>query len=229
MRVGFLISSLHAGGAEFVMRQWTQELASAGHDVHVYTYEPAGDNAQLAEGVKHAHFMPESRRARVVGLPFWLRRRASEDELDVLVAMLTFSNLAAIVGLRALPSGIPVVISERNLLSVLLPAAERHPHMKRGLARFLYPRANAVVAISHPVAAELVARYGVSTTRTFVVPNPVLDARPDRRNAAPPPLPGRLHVAFVGRLVPEKSPGTVRRDAPRASCARRRRARLGHR
>jgi glycosyltransferase involved in cell wall biosynthesis len=206
LRIGFFISSLHAGGAEFVVRQWTRELVRTGHDVCVYTYAPGGDNARLAEGARHEHFTPRSRSARVFGLPFWLRKRAKRDELDVIVSLLTFSNLAAIVGLKALPSRVPVVISERNVLSVLLPLNERHPRLKRDLARLLYPRANAVVAISHPVAAELVARYGVRSARTFVVPNPVLETAARRRNGRAPELPRRLHVAFVGRLVRQKSP-----------------------
>src|SRR6516165_9111272 len=129
MRIGFVISSLHAGGAEFVVRQWTRELVRTGHSVHVYTYEPGGDNARLADGVRHEHFLPEGRRARVFGLPLWLRKRVEADELDVIVSLLTFSNLAVLAGLKAMPSRARVVISERSVMSILMTLDERHPRL----------------------------------------------------------------------------------------------------
>jgi N-acetylgalactosamine-N,N'-diacetylbacillosaminyl-diphospho-undecaprenol 4-alpha-N-acetylgalactosaminyltransferase len=69
----------------------------------------------------------------------------------------------------------------------------------------LYPRADAVVAVSRGVADDLRDRYGVPEGRLRVIHNPVDIAALRARAAEPPaiPLPDRFFVS-VGRLVPNK-------------------------
>lgn len=214
MHIGFLIPGLHGGGAEFVTRQWIGELVRRGHDVTAYTFSPkAGedDASLLPAGVRVTPFRSRSRLLKAQGLPLWLRRRATEDRLDVLVAMMTYANIAAVVGLRtvkALPC--PVVISERNLATAALQyqgeVVGSGARAKRLLASAVYRRADAVMAISHPVAGDLVGGYRVAPGRVTVVPNPVLDlGAPD----AAPAIPAALHLVFVGRLVRQKRPELV--------------------
>jgi glycosyltransferase involved in cell wall biosynthesis len=203
MRVGFAITSLHGGGAEFTVRRWTDELCARGHGVYLYTYKPPHAPRELPAGAQHRHFPGGSRAARILGLPWWLRHQAERDELDVLVTMMTFANLTALVGLRFIHrSRIPVVISERNTLSIKL-RLEGGNKFRLWLAQRLYRHANGVVAISHPVAADVIGSCRLDSGRTFVIPNPVTDVVAEHGN-------GRsvthLHIAFVGRLVDVKRP-----------------------
>lgn len=200
MRIGFAISSLHGGGAEFVVRRWTAQLLAEGHEVTLLTYEPGEDGARVPAGAAHRHFPRRSRAARWLGLGTWLRAEAVAAELDVLVTLLTFTNVAALLGRGASP---PIVISERNVPSTYLPLEGRTGRLERRLAQLAYRRAQAAVAISHPVAGDLVGGYGIAPERCFVVPNPVTDVAPP----APVPPDGRpLHLVFAARLHVQKRP-----------------------
>jgi glycosyltransferase involved in cell wall biosynthesis len=153
--------------------------------------------------VRHVHRSYDNAVGRWIYLPHWIRRRADADALDVIVSALSHSNLVALLGLKLiLPSRVPVVISEHNLPSVLLRIDRRAARTKLWLMRRIYRFADAAVAVSHAVAAELVSRYAVPQDRVAVVPNPVLKMR----EAHSPGLPASIHLAFVGRLVPQKAP-----------------------
>ena len=180
------------------------ELSARGHEVFLYAYEPT--DAPGDPELPVTQFPGRSRRDRLFGLPRWLRRRAAEDRLDAVVSMLTFSNLAVVAGLRTLrPARTRVVISERSVASLYMPT-ERGAFAKRLLARLLYPRADAMVAISHPVAADAIGAFRLAPGQVHVVPNPVL-ALP--AEAVPASLPRSLHLLFVGRIVDVKQPRLV--------------------
>ena len=89
------------------------------------------------------------------------------------------------------------------------------------LAHRLYRRADAYVAISHPVAAEAIASYGLKPERVWVVPNPAagkvdLDAaRRARQERAEQTDRGPLRLVIPGRLVPQKQPEIPIRVATR--------------
>jgi glycosyltransferase involved in cell wall biosynthesis len=205
VRVGIAIPSLHGGGAELVTRQWANELHRRGHTVHLYVLTPRVPvpDGLLAPGITVHPFRPVRRAARLLGLPIWLRRRAKRDDLDVLVTMLTFNNLAALTGWRiGRRPRCKLLISERNSPTIYTPIHGRKTGLQVPLARRAYRWADAVIAISHPIAAELVSSYGVAADRCIVVPNPASSgtalAEPAGRVATT--------VALVGRLVPQKRP-----------------------
>jgi len=137
----------------------------------------------------------------------------------------------------AYPDGCAAVLAARSLgkpCVVKVHGSDVNVVLKRRAARLVagqvLPRADAVVAVSRPLAEELV-RLGVARGRVQVVPNGV-DATlfsPRDRSAArrllgiPPDV--RL-VIFVGRLEPQKGVGElldaferVRRQVPRAMLA----------
>ena len=220
MRIGIAMTSLHGGGAELVARRWADGLAARGHDVFVYLYEPDGTNGRKAPGrlvtpdVTVRLFDAPSRIGRLVGLPRWFRRQAEHDRLDVFVSMLTYTNLAALAGWRlGRGAPCPLVVSERNAPTTYLPLRGPGGRAQVRAARLSYRRADAVIAVSHPVAGDLIGGYGVLPTHCFVVPNPVLDGGAAGRPALSDPAAAstteprsQLTVAFVGRLVPQKQP-----------------------
>jgi glycosyltransferase involved in cell wall biosynthesis len=203
VRIGFVIPTLYGGGAEFVTRTWITELAKLGHEVTAYTYDARGDTQILPPTVRRRQFPFHGRVRKSVLLPVWLRRRLRKDDVEIVICMMTFTNL---IGLAALTVGrrpdTALVISERNMPSVLLPRFGLSGRVQLWLARLLYRRADAAIAISHPVAGDLVGGLRTRPDRTFVVPNPVVERASE--NASP--LPARLTLGFVGRLLPQKQP-----------------------
>lgn len=205
MRVGFAIPSLDGGGAELVARRWAEALGAAGHEVSAYTFDPKGSARLAGPGMAHRHFPFRSAAARWLLLPWWLRRQADRDGVDVLIAMMRFGNLVGLIGLRlGWHSPADLVVVEHNVMTLMLPieSGSAKAATKAWLARRLYRRADAAIGVSHAVVADLIGGYGVAADRAFVVPNPIVDS-PAPRAGEPP---ARLNVAFVGRLTPQKRP-----------------------
>jgi glycosyltransferase involved in cell wall biosynthesis len=205
LRIGLAITSLHGGGAEFVVRTWAASLVSLGHDVVVYTYVDDDVDVSLAAGVTHKHISTRSRGDRFTRLPLWLRHRLRRDDLDVLVTMLTFTNLVGIVTTRSMRRRHRplLLVSERSVATTHLPLEGRGGRAQRIAARWLYRASDGAIAISHPVAGDLVGGYRLPPDRVFVVPNPVA---PATRNGPLRGSSGSNTILFVGRVTEHKNP-----------------------
>jgi glycosyltransferase involved in cell wall biosynthesis len=99
-----------------------------------------------------------------------------------------------------------VVISERNVPSVLLKQQGLSQRVQLRLARLLYRFASSVVAISHPVAADLVAAFSVDPAKCTVVPNPATAKLGADRPARHKGSGESLTLVLPCRLVPQKDP-----------------------
>ena len=207
MHVALVIPTLHGGGAEFVARQWIAELNAQGHKITVYLYNREQPLADLPTGIICWRFASGQSQMRRVMLPIWLRRRILTDHPDVVLSVLTYSNLATLLALNILGrSPTPVLISEHTMPSLHARAARRRDRVTYWLSRWLYRRAAGVIAVSHPIAGELVSGFGVSADRLFVIANPVISSpdqvKPSTRSAKSQ----GLHIAFVGRQAKSKRP-----------------------
>lgn len=204
----FVVTSLHGGGAEAVGRAWMGWLAQRGHRVSVLTTSTKATEAHLPPGVRLGSLGRARGHAAKVSS---LRTAISRGGFDAVVAMQSYPNLVTVAAASALPRGRrpAVVVSERNLVAPGLVGAPLGHRLKHRLAEVAYPRADRVVAISHPVAAELLSRYGVSERRCVVVPNPAgaltqgSAAGTARAGADGEPV---LEVVLAHRLVPQKRP-----------------------
>jgi glycosyltransferase involved in cell wall biosynthesis len=198
-RAGIVVPTLAGGGAERIARVWAAGLASRGHDVVLLT--AASDSNQLVPDLPVVNWVGDGRADRWLRWHRWLAGVAAERRLDALIGVLTVSNLAV---LRAISRRSPTatVISEHNVASVLLRQEGPRGAAKRLAARRLYRRADIALAVSHPVATDLVVGFGVDAARVRVVRNPTLRSHGplDRRTSGD----GRL--VFVGRLVRQKCP-----------------------
>jgi len=200
-RVLLLINSLEGGGAEKVMARVAAGLAGRlpQGQVRLALLDDLPAAWPLPGGVELVRL--DSRGS------FWrsireTRRLVAEWRPDVVLSFLTRANCAAILACRR--GGSRCVVSERVNTTTHLGAGPRGRVLRAVVAR-LYPRADAVVAVSQGVADELRDGYGVADGRLRVIPNPVeigsLQARAAEASAVP--LPGRFLVN-VGRLVPNK-------------------------
>jgi glycosyltransferase involved in cell wall biosynthesis len=205
MRIGLVIPSLHGGGAEFVARQWMGNSDDSEHQWSVFTSRPG---PRAAENISHEVYdvatKGPGRHLRYIN---WLTARLRQHEIDVALSMITYCNLALLMAVARLPKSgrPPVVISERNIPSKYLPLEGLSGSLQIYMAKALYRRADGVIAVSHPVAADLLS-YGIDARRLHVVRNPVLNELPAFSARVGD---GTLRILFVGRLVEQKRPQLI--------------------
>jgi glycosyltransferase involved in cell wall biosynthesis len=149
-----------------------------------------------------------------------LRRYIEVHRPDVVLSALTYANLVAIWAKQQARSPIPVVVSERIALSSYCadPANSRKWRWRYlpELVRRTYAGANAVVAVSHDVAEDLVTTIGLGEQSVTAIRNPVVDdtlrARARQAPAHPWFVPGAPPVILaVGRLTEQKDFATLMR------------------
>lgn len=207
MKILVTVASLHGGGAEYVARTWMTWLAHHGHDVSAVLTGRDVDRAFLPENVDVrtlVHHKSQSAKVRA------LRDLIRAEQPDTTLSLQMHSNLTLLSAIRLLrPIERPkVIVSERNLVSLGLEGASWRHRLKVAIAQRAYRRADAVIAISHPVAGELVAGFGVPGERIFVVPNPAT-AKVSAVSMRKPPehsAPSELALLLPCRLVHQKRP-----------------------
>jgi glycosyltransferase involved in cell wall biosynthesis len=204
LRIGVVAPSLSGGGAEFVARTWAEWLRAQGHDVAMVLTDGPDSTRPAPEGVAVTGL---DTNAGPVGKVGQLRAFVATWRPDVIVSLQAFPNLLCIVlrlSLRGRTRPL-VVISERNLVSLGVRGAPVKHRLKVWVCRRLYRYSDGVVAISHPVAGELVSGFGVPPERCAVVPNPAT-AKVRPRIASVRRGEGPVELVLAGRLVAQKRP-----------------------
>lgn len=202
MRVLFLTSSMHAGGAERVASTLANAWAERGDDVTLMPTFSGGGTCfyPLSEKVKLvylADLLSSGKKASTGRLArLWtLRRYMASQRPDVIISFLSNVNVAAVVaafGLR-----IPLIVCER----VDPFSAQDIGWAMRWACRLTYPQADALMVQTQAVARKYESS-GWFLPRVRVIPNPVPDCLLDLRRIARPDKAKRL--VAVGRLVEQK-------------------------
>jgi len=205
MKIVFLVSSMHAGGAERVAATLASAWAERGDEVTlVATYSgrgecfyPLSDKVKIlwladALGPKTHPFIYGPRKLMA------LRRLLRQEQADVIVSFLTNVNVTALIASRGL--GQPIIVCERTN-----PAfSSSSGALLRRLRRITYPCADLVTL----QAEESVATFKKMVPRLkglAVVPNPMPPPLLDATLADPiEPAQGRFRLMAMGRLVPDK-------------------------
>ncbi len=104
-----------------------------------------------------------------------LRRYLLQERPPTLLAAVAHANLIALLAGRLTKGPTRIVIGIHNTFSI----AARGAAMKRSralpfVARWLYPHADGIVAVSHGVADDLAQTVGLDRGRIDVVYNPVV-------------------------------------------------------
>ncbi|MCU1443501.1 MAG: hypothetical protein JWQ59_1651 [Cryobacterium sp.] len=208
-RILFVVSSLHGGGAEFVARTWMGWLADRGYDVSAVLTSAQVDGALVPAGVRARTLVGHSGQLAKANA---LRRILTKIAPDAAIGLQTHPNLVLLTAAGSMPAALRprVLISERNLVSLGLPGTGLSHRLKILAAKRVYRRADHVIAISHPVAAEMIAGFGVSGRRITVVPNPATaKVRPAAAYAGVGRRPGSdrgIQIVLACRLVEQKRP-----------------------
>ncbi|MBA3806808.1 MAG: glycosyltransferase [Solirubrobacterales bacterium] len=205
MHAAIVTPNLHGGGAEAIARQWIAELQAQGHTITVYAYGRRQPSVELPGEVVSHRLASRGGPLRPALMPGWLRARIREDKPDVVLSLMTFSNVITLFALkRGRANPVPLMVSEHNVQALQRVNVRRRDRLTVWIARRLYRYASGALAVSHPVAAELVSAFRVPADRVFVVPNPVVASRTAGDLSFE--LPAELHLALVGRLAKQKRP-----------------------
>lgn len=184
MHILFLVSSMHAGGAERVAATLSKGWVEQGHQVTlVPTYTGKGKlfyelDARvrlewLADRLGRARRTPLAPLAKLRAL----RRLVKETRPDVIVSFLTNVNVMTLMATWGLKT--PVVVCERTNPAL---SASASPALRR-LRRWLYPRA-AMVTVQAAASQAPMRQQVPGMRRLSVVPNPLPP------NLPPPPVRG---------------------------------------
>lgn len=211
----FFTSALGGGGAEKHLVRVANALDRERFRVSVAVARGGGSyEGELAADVRY-HPLPGGR-MRNAALP--LRRLLARERPDVLCSFMDHANCLALLATRGLAGAPAVVAGVQNPPATSLA---RVPALLRGgiraAMRALYPRADAVVALSRGVGGELRRMIpGLAAERLVVIPNAGMDDGAPPPVAMDPPADGEGPVLVAcGRLVPQKGYPTLLRALAR--------------
>lgn len=171
------------------------------------TSNPGDFSALLRPVLLAKKIAPEIARLRA------LQRYMDNARPDVILSALSYANLIAVWAKQLSALQVPVVVSERIALSTYCATP---PNSEKWRWRYLpevvrrtYPGADAVVAVSQSVAAELVATIGLPQHAVTTIHNPVVDDSLRARSRQPPDhrwfaQEGVPVILAVGRLTDQK-------------------------
>jgi glycosyltransferase involved in cell wall biosynthesis len=201
-RIAIVLPDLGAGGAQRVMLSFAKGLADAGRSVAVFVVAREGPAPRV---VIPAGIVPHEIGARRLrsGI-FPLLRELDSWDPGIVVSVMGYLNLL-LLAMRGRLKGCPqIVVREANELEATRAALP--PWIPaRAAYRFLYGRADLVIAPTAAIAASITAWTGLEADRLAVVPNPVDVATLRRAGSPAMRRPGSgLRIVAAGRLVEQK-------------------------
>jgi glycosyltransferase involved in cell wall biosynthesis len=221
--IALFLPSLDGGGAERVMVGLANEFAARGLPVDLLVASARGPYlAEVAPGTK---LVDLGARRVTWALPRLVRYLRAERP-RVLLSALDNANVVALLAARAAGRCTRCVISMRAVPSAVYPADGSMGSRKLFWAmRQTYRRADAVIANSSAVAADLVSALGVPASLIRVIHNPLNLALIESLAAEPagadePAPDGPPVVLGVGALIPVKDFATLVRAFARVRAQR---------
>jgi glycosyltransferase involved in cell wall biosynthesis len=211
-KIAIFLQDVVAGGAERMMLNLGEAFAARGHAVELVLVRAEGEYLPLIpRSLKVIDLKLRRTGASLPALAAYLRRQ----QPDAMLSGLVHVNVMAVLAGKLARSGTRVVISERNTISRDVHDSPNLPvRMAHWAVPWVYPRADAIIAVSHGVARDLAAYSGIPEHRIEVVNNPVVTPKLVHRAAEPGPHPwfddgGAPVVLAVGRLAPQKDYPTL--------------------
>jgi len=218
-RLAFFTRSLGGGGAERVVVTLASHYAAQGHAVDlIVSFRAEAYQGELHPAVR-VHSL--NTRRRMLAAP---RLAKALREIRPAALLATVNTFAAVLAQRLAHTSTRVILREATTPSMAFQVKETSA-LKRAISetamRWLYPRADAVVAVSKGVAQDLRTLMPQLKPKLTVIYNPVIDAALYAKADAPvehpwfqpnqPPV-----VLAAGRLVALKGFDTLLRAFARA-------------
>jgi len=204
-RIALYLSSLGGGGAQRVVLTLANAMAEHGANIDLVLVKAKGPFLQeVHPRVRVVDLGVTNVILSLPGLIRYLRR----ERPAALLSSLKHVNIVALIARQVSRVSVRLVVGEHNTLSQSRKNRLKDrllPH----LMRFLYPKADLVVAVSQGVAEDLCTSIGLAKERVRVIFNPVV--RADIAQLAAAPLdhrwfqPGEPPVILgMGRLTEQK-------------------------
>ncbi|GAA4840587.1 hypothetical protein GCM10023201_33290 [Actinomycetospora corticicola] len=207
----FLTFALSGGGAQAVCKAWASEFAARGHSVVTVVLDGVTqeDRETLeALGVNVIDLLRIAGSSHVKRVQKFIAILTS-TKVQTVISLETYPNLIALLAGFSLRHRRPrVVVSEHNLPSLLLRAERFSQHVQLFFAKRLYRKSDHIIAVSHAVAADLRAGFGIRPEQLSVVVNPALAANAASSTCAEE-LPNSVRLLIPARLVKQKRPNKV--------------------
>lgn len=188
MKLTFVISTLHAGGAERVISLLANSFCQKGYEVEIVCINKHLVFYPIDEKVKVWFAEDEVKSPSILKKVFWLRNHIKNDRPDVVIAFMLevyCVTLASLIGVS-----VPVISSERI-----------DPHFfgrAKGLLRWLLLRRTTHLVVQ---TVRIKDFYSAKLqSRTTIIPNPVTD----KVFSLTPTLKQKRIIA-VGRLAYQKN------------------------
>ncbi|QCC50370.1 glycosyltransferase [Halapricum salinum] len=211
--VAIYLPELTPGGAQRVTVDLANGLAERGHDVALLVSYPGG---QLRPEVDDSVAVVELATPAIPGLGIVasipsLARYLRRERPRILFSAMTYANVVATLAARLSASGTPVAIVEHTTVGMEMGGKR---DVTNHLARWIYPLADRVIAVSEGVAESIRERTRVDPDQVVVLPNPVpvetIRQRADGDVIVPwLDDPDLDVVLWVGRFAPEKDLPTL--------------------
>jgi glycosyltransferase involved in cell wall biosynthesis len=211
--LALFISKLHCGGAERVTINLLRAAAQVGIPLDLLLGKAEGSLlCEVPREVRVIDFNVARVRNAIPQIALYLRRERPRG----VIAHMTHGNVALLIARAIARTRTPLVAVEHSRFSPSSAARALHP-WERKLARWLYPWADHVVAVSTGVARDVERSLGLPPERVRTIYNPIVDAHLLARaqEACPHPWltggdqPVLLTVGHLGR--PEKDHATLLR------------------
>jgi glycosyltransferase involved in cell wall biosynthesis len=210
--LAIFLPSFRGGGAERVMVTLARGLAARGYEVDVVVAERVGPNQPAADETFGVVDLDAGRvLAAIPGLVRYLRRASPR----ALLSALPHANVVAAWARALARTPTRVVLSEHTTPSLSASlGTHRLARIMPLFMRHAYPGADAIVAVSDGVAADLAALVGLERASITRIYNPVVSPRLAELARAPLDhpwfAPGQPPVILgVGRLTAAKDFATL--------------------
>ena len=174
-QLSFFLPNLAGGGAERMIVNLSNEIASRGYRVDLVLL--ATEGPYLSEVTNRVEVIdleaPEWPGYAAMGGAPRLRSYIREERPDALLSALTRTNVVALLAHRLSGVSTRLVVSERNhLSSVTEHYDDRRMRILPWLVRRTYPWADAIVPISYGVARDLSSLGHIPLSEMEVIHNP---------------------------------------------------------
>ncbi|NPV57317.1 MAG: glycosyltransferase [Anaerolineae bacterium] len=168
--ISLLLPDLGMGGAERVFLTLADSFAQRGYQVHLVVTRAEGALVhQVPQGVVLMDLAAGSESGSLFKLVRYLRKYRPYALLSTLDLMSSIAILARwLAGVKTL-----ILVREANTPSQM-PRAGWKKVVERLLLRWLFPRANILVAVSHGVADDMRYYASIDSRRITVIYNPAL-------------------------------------------------------
>lgn len=161
------------GGAERVVLNLVNELSDKyNFQVDLVLSEAKG---QYLEDVSEKVKIVNLDNKRTLFSFFGLKKYLKDESPEILISSITHANIVAILSNALLKNKTKVVISQHNMLSNSLKQSNKmFSYIIYILAKFLYPKADRIIAVSKNIKEDLISSFKINSDNIHIIHNPIM-------------------------------------------------------